>query len=944
MESFTNVPFYTSNVKYQFITHSQFIAHNHPKANENARKAQRRDFIDWLAKHSSFIMLLPLLELARTAPACSTLILLQCIVGAAHDRLRQNKLWSTFIDDFSGDALRRGHVWLTVSSSFLHANWMHVVYNALRLILSGVAVERAVGSQTFIVVYLFSGNVACIISWLMLRRQFQKSPPFEGQSADEGALYADLTPTRGASANTYGILACAVTVAGSTRATTAYGMQSGSVVWRMIVIARVLPELLRPSNARFAQKPVTWGATLALFAFSAAAGPQDPCVADGVTLWFSWVCVLRAFPGLLCDPAAPLGASDAHAMPDVESHLAGALVAGTIGWWLRAPTLHITEPGRCLALPLVLIVLTNFNPKWLSSLPVKTWPMSPLPQPADDEDEVWFGSRPARLVVASGVIEPYSRGKYVEDASHHSLRITRMRAVPIPPPDANQVPLVVPAIPCVELRLSSDSHFDETVVPVPLRTPLVKTSLDTPGVATAGIASGIRSALVSVDGKWYRLKGCGNGDGGFAIRTTDAKSGAWRDVRGSAFVHTGRRELHVSDQLGRVPEAVGCVSANVPVALWRYNGAFSPFGQSELLQTACAVEETRGDRRLGTHVLSGINIILPLLVGHSSSLDDLRHLFPAARPDGIEVSTAALMTDTMLAFELSASAGEVVMHGITWPDVVRKPELFASAIRAGVVLCECAPTDDSSLPMQWTQEGPQPMGSRWVPRWRSACRDLAAVIDELCAQGRGDETVLGYLFARIGHECGTILREMHLAGYSWGTYTDAMCFEGQWHCNAHSNNCIVLSEEQAARAAPGTREPPFCACLDFDMAFTAASFVDLQKPNGSEASDVDGAAGCIGVDSANFAMLLARERLNFAEVLAGGDCTSGVPKVAMTTVEAQPDGVQGARHVLHDTLVCCFMRAYDEAAVHSAVYDPLLHRGAYAVLRMAIIIMADCLA
>ena len=30
---------------------------------------------------------------------------------------------------------------------------------------------------------------------------------------------------------------------------------------------------------------------------------------------------------------------------------------------------------------------------------------------------------------------------------------------------------------------------------------------------------------------------------------------------------------------------------------------------------------------------------------------------------------------------------------------------------------------------------------------------------------------------------------------------DAICFEGQWHCNAHSNNVVVLSEAQAAQAA-----------------------------------------------------------------------------------------------------------------------------------------------
>ena len=34
-----------------------------------------------------------------------------------------------------------------------------------------------------------------------------------------------------------------------------------------------------------------------------------------------------------------------------------------------------------------------------------------------------------------------------------------------------------------------------------------------------GVASGIRSALILVEGKWYRLKGCGNNDEGFILKT-----------------------------------------------------------------------------------------------------------------------------------------------------------------------------------------------------------------------------------------------------------------------------------------------------------------------------------------------------------------------------------------------------------------------------------------
>ena len=135
-------------------------------------------------------------------------------------------------------------------------------------------------------------------------------------------------------------------------------------------------------------------------------------------------------------------------------------------------------------------------------------------------------------------------------------------------------------------------------------------------------------------------------------------------------------------------------------------------------------------------------------------------------------------------------------------------------------------------------------------------------------------------------------------------------------------------------AAAAAIEPPLCAALDFDMAFTASSFVDM-------------GSGRVGAAADDFARLLQREQLNFAEVLAGGDASSGVPPVAMRAVEEHSRGVRVARCALHDTLIRGYLRAYREeagAAAAEAPFDPPLHRGAYAVVRMAIVVMADCLA
>ena len=90
------------------------------------------------------------------------------------------------------------------------------------------------------------------------------------------------------------------------------------------------------------------------------------------------------------------------------------------------------------------------------------------------------------------------------------------------------------------------------------------------------------------------------------------------------------------------------------------------------------------------------------------------------------------------------------------------------------------------------------------------------------------------------------------------------CRDGTWTSCACS-----LSD----RPGIESRRGQLCAGLDFDMAFTADGFVDVAASPEN---------GRVGADPADFANLLARERLNFAEVLAGGDCTSGVPQVALS--------------------------------------------------------------
>ena len=119
---------------------------------------------------------------------------------------------------------------------------------------------------------------------------------------------------------------------------------------------------------------------------------------------------------------------------------------------------------------------------------------------------------------------------------------------------------------------------------------------------------------------------------------------------------------------------------------------------------------------------------------------------------------------------------------------------------------------------------------------------------------------------------------------------------------------------------------------DLDMAFDAQSFVDFERRT-------------VGADAADFALLLERERVNFAEVLAGADASTGVPQVALPFVQAFPPKLKGIKNALYDTAILGFERGYTgDEQYPAAAYDEALHRAAYAILRLALCSMADFVA
>jgi hypothetical protein len=268
------------------------------------------------------------------------------------------------------------------------------------------------------------------------------------------------------------------------------------------------------------------------------------------------------------------------------------------------------------------------------------------------------------------------------------------------------------------------------------------------------------------------------------------------------------------------------------------------------------------------------------------------------------------------------------------------------------------------------------MSPQWVPLWEEACIQLGNALEGVrSSQGAtplsstpSSGSVLAYLFSRLGYDAGCIIRGMHGSGMNWGTYQDAMCnvSAGAFHCNAHSNNLVVVAPplpvaegkggegglDQGGQGGVDLPSHRLLAALDLDMAFDAPHFVHGFPPGKV-------GWGSVGMEAGEFQRLQWWEYLNLLEVVCGGDASNGVPQVAKEGVSrGDNDTLKALKAALYDTLVCGVRYGYEGgggdggvggggAGVSSssfpppAPFNPSLHAAAHAVMRLCIIVMAD---
>ena len=348
-----------------------------------------------------------------------------------------------------------------------------------------------------------------------------------------------------------------------------------------------------------------------------------------------------------------------------------------------------------------------------------------------------------------------------------------------------------------------------------------------------GIMSGKRSSIIKgKDGKFYRLKGCGNYKKGFTIlENYNDINFTKKEIRGCQFENNVFRELFYSYKIHKLLKKNNMFCANIPIGYFKYNNDIK-FKDESLndkniiinevpeIDKYCSIYETLGDRRLGTHLLKGIEIIIEAIIEtainefhiNEESYNNIYMLFNEKRRK-ISINSEYAIREVYLPEGLTLKQ---------WcNNPVYKNKFYDNLISYKSLINYF----DSNFDLNKIKKS-----SNLIEKWSTILENKVTfkkdhfkkIIDDLLKLQNllSNKSLLEYLldlFIRIGYETAKIKRILQDADFNWGTYNGQA--PSDIFCSAHYNNFIVLSGNYSYLLAP----------IDFDLAFEREFFVNNDK-------------------------------------------------------------------------------------------------------------------
>ena len=451
------------------------------------------------------------------------------------------------------------------------------------------------------------------------------------------------------------------------------------------------------------------------------------------------------------------------------------------------------------------------------------------------EEDLYFGDKYGFLYPCTGVFRSYKK-EYIhqDDINKESIAETLKYSDDCSYIKPEYKDHYIPVVPETNIHFKNENLKDDENEKNDsiLGQPLIKAKeiKDYPGYKC--IISGHRSALIKdpKTGIFYRLKGCGNDELGFNIQKTE---GVIVEIvtRGSQYDSTCFRELFYSEKVDENLKKINIRCANLPVGFWKYGKDLHILPKENIkkedipnlenqmpeVDKYCGIFHTLGDKRLRTHLLCGLEKILEKIATlcvskqliNEDLLNEIKKIFPATRlPDKIE---------TFKTIKFFGPLNTTIDEWVKKP--VYEQKHYDAIISVDQLKKEINENKNLKIFIDQTENYDEIynlLSENLSEKHKLMTKKIIENMKKEQANGKKFFSTLLNIYIRIGYEVGKIKRLMQDANINWGSYIDR---GSSYHCNAHSNNLVVLPQGNDSLLSP----------LDLDLAFSKEKMIIINK-------------------------------------------------------------------------------------------------------------------
>ena len=452
------------------------------------------------------------------------------------------------------------------------------------------------------------------------------------------------------------------------------------------------------------------------------------------------------------------------------------------------------------------------------------------------EEDLYFGDKYGYLYPCTGIFRSYKK-EYIhqDDINKESVAEALKYSDDLSYIKPEYKDAYVPVVPETNIHFKNENLKDDENEKIDsiLSQPLIKAKEIKDYPYYKCIISGHRSAVIKdpKTGVYYRLKGCGNDELGFNIKKTE---GVMVEIvtRGSQYDSTCFRELFYSEKADENLKKLNFRCANYPIGFWKYGKDLHILPKENIkiedlpklenqipeVDKYCGIFRTLGDKRLRTHLLCGLEKILEVISTICTSkqlineeiINEIKKIYPQNRlPNEFETYKTIKFfgPDPKISYE-------------EWyKKPVYEKKHYDSIISCEKIKKEIKENKNLKIFID-TCENYDELYTLLSEKLSEKHKTMAKNIIDKMKNGQKNgkkffETLLN-IYNRIGYEVGKIKRCFQDANINWGSYVDR---GASYHCNAHSNNLVVLPQGNETLLSP----------LDLDLAFGKDKMIVINK-------------------------------------------------------------------------------------------------------------------